>query len=376
MKELPPNPVILSFSGIEGLSRKSLAFLFSAQKTPRYEIVDEHPDAIKIIDIDDQLGKAAWEDLQASGRGQPGTPVIIVGRESLDVANGISLQKPFFPRQLLAAVESLAAEIRKQMAPPAGDTGTPAGAVSAPSAARKTLSPGIASGTNKREALTHIGTTPDVDLDDPNAVAEVQYDPGQFLVQRMLELIGLAAMEKIYIHVGCCGVVFYIDPHQHCIRTLVKERNLRTFGALPLDYDAFVYHKEARLPKEIESLGFSFPNEDFVWRMILASSRGRLPKNTDLDQRYLLQPWPGLARLPLFPHVMQVSAAWAASPKSIREMAGELDIPQRYIFTFFAAANTMGYLQPAGATGDQTPQPTRKAKRASRGLLSRLLKTR
>ena len=376
MKDLPSNPVILSFRGIEGLGRKSLAFLFSAQKTTRYEIVDEHPDAIKIIDIDDHLGKAAWEDLQASGGGQPGAPVVIVGREPLDVVNGISLQKPFLPRQLLAAVESLAAEIRNQMAPPPGDTGTPAGEEPAPSAARKTLSPGIASPTNKREALTHIGTTPDVDLDDPNAVAEVQYDPGQFLVQRMLELIELAAKEKKYIHVGCCGVVFYIDPHQHCIRTLVKERNLRTFGALPLDYDTFVYHKEARLPVEIESLGFSFPNEDFVWRMILASSRGRLPKNTDLDQRYLLQPWPNLAQLLLFPHVMQVSAAWAASPKSIREMAGELDIPQRYIFTFFAAANTMGYLQSAGATDDQAPQPTRKTKAEGRGLLSRLLKTR
>ncbi len=365
MTDISLNPVMVSFRGIEGLGRKSLAFLFSTQKMMHYEIVDEHPDAIQIIDIDSHPGKTAWENLQASGLEQkPHTPVIILGCEPVEVENGISLQKPFLPRELLAAVESLAAEIRNKTAPPAAAT-------------ERASLPDISFNTNEPETLIHIGTTPDVNLDDPDAVAEVQYDPGQFLAQRMLELIELAATEKKYIHAGCCSVVFYVDPHLCCIRTLVKERNLRTFGALPLDHGAFIYHKEAKLPAKIESQGFSFAYEDFIWRMILASSRGRLPENTDLDQRFALQHWPNLTKLLPFPHLTQISATWSASAKSIREMVEELGIPQRYIFVFFAAASMMDYLRPADASSSQTaPLSAPKTKPENMGLLQRLLKKR
>ncbi|WP_456377804.1 hypothetical protein [Thiolapillus sp.] len=365
MTDRPPNPLKVSFKGIEGLSRKSLAFLFSTQKTMEYEIVEEHLDAIQIIDIDHHLGKTAWENLQASSREQQSRiPVIILGSEATEVENGISLQKPFLPRELLATVESLAVEISNKTDPHEAAT-------------TKLSLPDITFSTSEPETLIHISTAPDVNLDDPNAIAAAQYDPGQFLAQRMLELIELAAREKKYIHAGCCGVMFYVDPHLRCIRTLVKERNLRTFGALPLDYDSFVYHKEARLPAKIESQGFRFTYEDFIWRMILAGSRGRLPENTDLDQRFLLRNWPNLTELPQFPHLMQISASWAAAPKSIRQMARELDIPQRYIFAFFAAASMMDYLHPADASSSQAARASApETKPENRGLFQRWLKSR
>ncbi|WP_456413637.1 hypothetical protein [Thiolapillus sp.] len=373
MTEHASNPVLLSFKGIEGLGRKSLAFLFSSQKTICYKIVEEHPEAIEIIDVDHRLGKSAWKHSQSGNREQP---VVIVGCETMDVKNGIFLQKPFLPRQLLAAVESLVTAVPNTVYP-TGDNTPVKEKTQTPSQAKKALLPNPSFDTDKPERFTHIGTTPDVDLDDAEAVAQVLYDPGQFLAQRMLELIELAAKEKKYIRANCCSVVFYVDPHQGCIRTLVKERNLRTFGALPLDHGCFLYQKEAKLPADIESRGFSYAYEPFIWRMILAGSRGRLPENTDLDQRFLLGHWPNLDKLLPFPHLTQISTAWTTGPKSIREMAGTLEIPQRYLFVFFTAASMMGYLHPVNADGSPaTPSSNTENNSLNKGLFQRLLKRR
>ncbi len=387
MTDTPLPHVMVSLKGIEGLGRKSLAFLFSTQKAIACEIVDEHPNAINIIDIDDYRGKAAWESLHSQHAGKPHAPVIVLGREPMDVENGVLLQKPFRPQQLLAAVESLAAEVRQQLesafqadeTEPNNANSTEAVADKAITASvsteKKGLSQSAASSLNERETFAHIGTRADVDLNDPRALAEVQYDPDQFLASRMLELMKLAANEHKYIRIGCCDVAFYIDPHERCVRTRVKEKNLRTFGALPLDGARFKHHKEARLPADIETQGLRLGYEAFIWRLILASSRGRLPENTDLDQRFVLRRWPNLTRLMLFPHATQISAIWVSSPKSIREVIELLGIPQRYVFAFFAVTSLMGYLRPTDPLGSNTAQPAVKPKHKRRGLFRRLLKT-
>ena len=382
MTDIPLPQVMVSLKGIEGLSRKSLVFLLSKQKAISCEIVDEHPNAINIIDIDDYRGKEAWESLESAH-----APVIVLGREPLDIDNGVLLQKPFRPKQLLAAIESLAADVRQQVTTrfqadkqESHDDNSTMANIEQPVTAtdpaeKKGLSHNAASSLNEREVFAHVGTSADVDLNDPHAVAEVQYDPDQFLASRMLELIELATSKHKIIRIGCCDVAFYIDPHQRCIHTLVKERNLRTFGALPLDNAHFNFRKGAMLPANIKSHGLSLGYEAFVWRMILASSRGRLPVNTDLDQRFMLRRWPNLTRLMLFPHATQISAIWVSSAKSIRELIELLGIPQRYVFAFFAATHLMGYLRPADAIDGRTEKPASKPKHKHRGLFRRLLKT-
>ncbi len=389
MNKLPLTPVMLSFHGIEGIGRKSLTFLLSSQKTATYEVTEEHPDAIRIIDIDDYRGKAAWESLLDSEEALKVTPVIILGREPVTVENGIVLQKPFRPRQLLDAIESLtlkSSEAAATSLPNEAQQTNPASCdisgttrdhvVSSANDKPVTgLSQSAASSLNEREVHAFVGTTPDVDLNNPNAIGEIFYDPGQFLAQRLLESIKLAAKEGRYIRIGCCDVAFYIDPQARCIRTLVKEKNLRTFGALPIDFNTFEHHQESRLPAEVETLGFSFSYDDFLWRMILASSRGRLPENIDLDQRFVLRRWPNLTRLLLFPHATQISAAWIASPKSIKEIIQQLNVPQRYVFAFFAATHLMALLTPIGPSNLPATEPAVEKQHNSRGLFRRLLKT-
>ena len=377
--------VNISLKGIEGPSRKSLVFLLSTQKNTKYKIVDAYPDAITIIDIDDYRGKAAWDHIVNSGVHGNLANAIVLGRTPVTVENGIMLQKPFRPKQLLDAIDALQPEHQNETTSTPGDTkltekkNIPAGVGQQShgahqpkySSQHKGLSQTAAASLNDREIHAFLGTTADIDMDNVRSIDEIQYDPGNFLAPKMQGLIKQAIKENRIIRAQCFDVAFYIVPHQQCIRTLVKEKHLRAFGALPLDHRSLMHKRETKLPEKVEAVGYRYSYEDFIWRMVLASSRGRLPKDTSLDQRYQLRRWPNLTRLLLFPHATQISALWIASPKSIKEVVDLLEIPQRYVFAFFTSASMMDYLQPVGQIYAAPTLPNKRPK--NRGLFRRLL---
>jgi hypothetical protein len=378
-------PVFISLKGIEGLGRKSLAFLFSTRADKRFELEDDHPDAITIIDIDDFRGRAAWEEMKSQGPSR--RPVILLGLEPMEEKGSIALQKPFRTREILAAIDSMmelqaqqlataTGESAPERAPP-GDAVHSSPAVIDSSRRKPGLSTHAATSLNERELHAFIGSASDVDLDDPLALASVEYSPENFLAHRLGDLTRTAARERRYLRLSCCDAEFIIDPERRCIHTDVGERSLRSLGALPMAGENTAYRKLSQLPEGMETRSRCFAWDTFIWRMALASSRGRLPEGTSLDQRFTLRRWPNLTRLMLFPHATQISAAWVSAPLSIREILDQLSLPQRYLFAFFSAASATGLLVEAEAerspsarnnTAGQPPAPRR-------GLFRRLLKT-
>jgi len=98
-------PVRVLLKGMDDPGRRSLRFLFSQQKGRRYQVVNERPDII-IADIDDFRGKAAWNLIRFNKDGSR-PPAIVLGQELVTVERGIALQKPFHPRDILAAMDDL-----------------------------------------------------------------------------------------------------------------------------------------------------------------------------------------------------------------------------------------------------------------------------
>ena len=354
--------VNICLKGIEGPSKKSLVFLLSNQKKAKYRIVDDHTDAITIIDIDDYRGRAAWDRIVDSGTPGDRAKVIILGRKPMSTEYGTMLQKPFQPQQLLDAIYRLRSESRNENEPtpgpaaPTGRQGPDTGDRRRISAARKPdqsprrrgLSRAAAASLNDREIHVFLGTATDVDMDNAHAIENIQYEPGNFLAPIMQGLIKQAVEQNDILWAECCDFDFYIDPRQQYIFTPAREKNLRALGSLPLDRHSVRHKTVSELPENVASTGCRYSFDDFIWRLALASSRGRLPKSASLDQRYQLRRWPNLTRLLLFPHATQISALWIASPKTIREIVTQLGIPQRYVFAFFASASMIEYLRPAG----------------------------
>ena len=113
--------------------------------------------------------------------------------------------------------------------------------------------------------------------------------------------------------------------------------------------------------------------EAFVWTSTLLSANGTLPRQLDPQKKVGLRHWPSLTRLESFPNVMPIAAQWSATAMSALEISKALNFPQRYVFSFYNAANSLGLIE-------QDPeklinkQPVPRMKDAPRGLFSRLLK--
>ncbi|WP_456372758.1 hypothetical protein [Thiolapillus sp.] len=374
-------PVRICLRGIEGLGRKSLAFLFSTQANRRLELVDEHPDAITIIDVDDYRGKAAWKEIQS--REPAGRPTILLGLDAVAQQGAVALQKPFRTKDILAAIDSLLKARKPEPEPAAARQDSPKRVQDATTRVEGTgrrprLSAHAATSLNERELHAFVGSAADVDLDDPAARASIEYSPDRFLAHRLGDLVLNATREDKYLRLSCCDAEFIVDPKKRCIHTDVGESSLRSLGALPMAGEPARRQKLSTFPDESESQKWQcFSWEAFIWRMALACSRGRLPEGTNLDQRYQLKRWPNLTRLMLFPHATRISAAWVAAPLSLKEILNRLSLPQRYVFAFFSAASAAGLLVDAAThpPADTMENTSKQQPRQRRGLFRRLLKT-
>lgn len=110
--------------------------------------------------------------------------------------------------------------------------------------------------------------------------------------------------------------------------------------------------------------------EAFVWITSLLTAKGRLTRGVDINRSLVLKHWPNMTRLEQFPHLMRVAALWNQRPGTLFDIAKALRVPQRYVFSFYTAANNLNLFEV-----DQTKHKRREKEKPkeSRGLFARLL---
>lgn len=111
--------------------------------------------------------------------------------------------------------------------------------------------------------------------------------------------------------------------------------------------------------------------ESILWTVSLLASHGRLNRDVNLNQRWVLKHWPNLTRVETIPHVMRIAATWQQRPGTVFDVAQWLDIPQRHVFAFFTAAHVLGLM---AMDEGKVEFQEKEAPKKNRGLFSRLLK--
>lgn len=83
------------------------------------------------------------------------------------------------------------------------------------------------------------------------------------------------------------------------------------------------------------------PRDEVLWLLALFTTRGRVPDYLDPLGRYQLKPVGNLSRFLLPPHAQSVAERWQQGACSPIEISRSLGIPQRYVFSFMAAADAV-----------------------------------
>lgn len=168
------------------------------------------------------------------------------------------------------------------------------------------------------------------------------------------------------IHRVFCAIDLYSDEF---IR-LTRECNAGQGGKMHILSTKEIHELNDMIAQQVSAL---YDLEAFLWSSALLSSQGLLSRGLDPTQAVGLRHWPGLTRIEHFPHVMSIAAQWSVAAISAFDVARSLNIPQRYVFSFYNAANALGLIE-------QDPDKLIKKKsvprttEAPRGLFSRLLK--
>lgn len=186
------------------------------------------------------------------------------------------------------------------------------------------------------------GSRSDISSKDTKNLALWFYDPQLYLQGVLSETLNLALVDGRSREIECGGYVILVVPGiPSWVVTTLTTRRLRSVCSIQLGK---LYHAKVNdlisntVPLELQKLSF----EKFQWFVTLVSASGRLPIGTNIHAPVKLQHWPNFTKLLITPHAMQIAALWMVQPMSLLETAAHLEIPQRYVFSFYSAVNSIG----------------------------------
>ena len=178
-----------------------------------------------------------------------------------------------------------------------------------------------------------MSSRPDIDLDNANLISKISYNPNSYLQGYLNIIYKSPRLNRVDV---AHGIITY-NRENHTAFINVNNRtlqNISSIGKLKTHYslmDTKVLNKDETA---------SWEDADTVlWKVAIWASRGRLPqKFNDIDVKFKLKYWPNLTRFMMTPHAMEIAALWLNKPISLRKTIILLNIPQRYIFSFYSAA--------------------------------------
>ncbi len=383
--------------GFDTRSLKSFEVFFATKCNGDYVIDSSSEDTpISIIDLDIVKGKKVREELRNSYPEQVIVAVSILKQSDHDPRT-IHIEKPVNHlelKQQLAVVKKAITTNNLNLAWPkdektkkkstAWEKVTPGGPTKPAGTASKTVSHSTAAASlmTLSDDLHFVGDNPDIDLKSPEALTRITYSPSTRFQGAVIKATNNARRIGNPIEMICLNTGVIVDPVKNAVFTSVKDNFLRplclvsvdkieSLVELPKDYSgARIQTLSGR--KNPELIRWSI--EEFIWKITLWSSRGRIPEDTDIRAPVFLYEWPNFTRLVNFPHAMRIAALLHQHAVVLGDIPRHLNIPQRHVFSFYSAARVLGLVKTSQRRIEQTMEfpPTQKEV-APRSLLKKLL---
>jgi DNA-binding NarL/FixJ family response regulator len=136
----------------------------------------------------------------------------------------------------------------------------------------------------------------------------------------------------------------FISPYAKTVAVVGKDIDLADLASLDFS-GGQISVSECAMPGKNFQLQLEL--EAFLWRLALYTYRGRLPEGIDVNKPVYLKYWPNLTRLEPTPNAMRIASLLCRQPVALAFIVRILNVPQKHVFNFFAAANAIGFAGPA-----------------------------
>ncbi|WP_188747073.1 hypothetical protein [Marinobacterium zhoushanense] len=185
------------------------------------------------------------------------------------------------------------------------------------------------------------GSLPDLDPELPGWSKRILFSLEGRFIDQVNKMVRLAQEQQAPMQVtGIPGSFIYFP-----------DRELFSYD---LDPDLLVQMASSRFgfgeldchPVELKSPVDPVAKRDqLLWMLGLLTSAGRLPDHLDPAESYRLADASDLQRFLLPPQAETIAKAWSVEYRSALEIVKLLKLPQRYVFSFMAAADAAGLFE-------------------------------
>ena len=225
----------------------------------------------------------------------------------------------------------------------------------------------------------YCGSRGDLDPSIPDQLAQLYYQISGYLQVHIQAAIDSALkLRKPVSLILDADKHIVIIPDRGQVACNIKEQVLRARARIRMREDQLKLkvHSHADDVDILKHEGVSYDSVDaFMWKIALWSSYGRVENGTDLNARINLQRWPNFTRLVAVPQFMRIASYWSKGDASLLGTVSALDIPQRYVFSFYSACRALQIVEIATEPASEQvvdPQPQLEQNKR-RGLFSRLI---
>lgn len=349
------------FLGLNDLMKQSITLVLKHRSGSTTEITDKDTADIAIIDLDQ---KEAVDDYRSTKISRPMLNAIgLTARTDLQHEGILSISKPISAKTLLEALQKTSGVELENLTVKISGTSSALG--------------------------SRIGTKPRNDKIVENVNDNLFFDPSDYLMGVLLETIAEAKRrDSIGIVNLYAEKLIIIDNDAKLIKTNLSSSQFRTLGIASYNTDSsggfsasiefrrpyveYVTHSEATInsPKNL----YVVPQEIFMWKLGMITSRGRLPADVNADSSVHLRRWPNLTRFSYSNNEMRIISYWVRQTNSMNGIAKALGLSEREVFSVYTAALAAGLARKIEHVANVPSKSQEAAEYKERGLLSSILK--
>lgn len=185
----------------------------------------------------------------------------------------------------------------------------------------------------------------DIDMSDNSAVENIWLR----IDNRLLGFLKSAMSQQKTAQSAICLAVsddlkIYISPYARTISIAGKKLNLHELARQDFGNRQIPVTQSTMPDKDVI---LQLEAEAFLWKLALYTYRGWLPEGININKPVYLKYWPNLTRLEPTPDAMRIASLLSRQPVALAFIVRILNIPQKHVFNFYAAANATGFAGPA-----------------------------
>lgn len=390
MKKAGRAPIKVALYGMDSKGYRTMELYLKGPCRGVAEVVSEADAQIDIIDAD---FATAGNILEACRQKDADRPIVLLSLQRLKIENTHFVQKPVNAEQLTAVLNQLArgkkskdvAEpvVEPEKSPNKVDVNPqrPVVNIEVP-LTQKPVKKRSVFENNEGGYTAFLGTLADIDVGDPEQLANARFDAKVHLLGYVLSAY------KVACHQGCAQQLnsiwkpLLIFPDTCQIWLDADDKQLRAFaaveqnkmfagniGLIPIDAEAV---KQGKAKDKFQDVNA------FIWKLSIWTSKGRLPAAIDPNLPIVLKCWPNFTRLLLIPDAMRMTSLLLKGPYSPLEVSKVLNVKPQYVFAFVSACLSLGILSQiqrsfdAASTAVPAPIKTNKKQNLFSKILNKL----